>query len=522
MADMRPGCGYLRKSTEDSGISTATQRFHIEEYCKQNNIVIPPHLWFIDEDTSGAKPFMKRPGSSALMLAASEKRNREFVVCVFYCLDRLNRDLFDQMLTLKSLEDYNVMPLSTKEDLTDPSPEAKLMLHIIGAFSDHERRKTGVRIFDHNLKRHHAGLHAVGRPPLGFRINDNRTLKGHGDGPFQINEEEAARVIRLFQVYADTAGNSSATTRQLNIEGVPSSRGNFWTPSSVLRTLLRPQYRQAELFAGIIVDKPANIPPLVPTEILERVEPLLTAQYGGWRTPRVFKTQLRNHKSYTGLLVCGECGQGLVLNSPGNDRSPNFRCSTRLAHNPSPVMRQTFHANTLDILVRNAIRQGLQSCADSVNRVHVPLKVKAVPVETKIKKLQFRRDKFVEMYASGTIDWAKYSKEINDIDKELSNLTAVASADKAPLMQPATAASLIDMFEDTWELAAYNNSAKRELMVSVLGIPKGGIIVSVQRASDSKRSQTEMSVEVTALKLSAEPIRASITGIHKPAPLAGL
>jgi putative DNA-invertase from lambdoid prophage Rac len=119
---------YLRCSTSEQ--STELQRKEIESY-------VQTHGWsftiFEDHGVSGTHE--RRPQLQALLKNA---RARKLDVVVVYKLDRFFRSLKHLVVTLQELDDLGVAFISVKDSIDLSTASGRLMMHLIGAFSQFE------------------------------------------------------------------------------------------------------------------------------------------------------------------------------------------------------------------------------------------------------------------------------------------------------------------------------------------------------------------------------------------------
>jgi len=122
------------------------------------------------------------------------------------------------------------------------------MLSLTNFASEMEREKARQRTYDAMVRKARA-LHVTGGKVYGY---DNVDVPSPDDNGTrlrvvrQINEEQAAIVRRLFELYASGVGMVKIAHR-LNQEGVKPPRGRGWAPSGIREMLHR------ELYRGVVV-----------------------------------------------------------------------------------------------------------------------------------------------------------------------------------------------------------------------------------------------------------------------------
>ena len=237
---------YARKSTDQVGVrdeerSVTRQVEHARAYASDKGWIVADAYIYVDDGISGAE-FAHRPGFVRLMNAL--KPSPPFQALIMSEESRLGREAIETAYALKQLVTAGVRVWFYLEDRerTLDSPTDKIMLSLTAFADELEREKARQRTYDAMRRKALAGQVTGGRV---FGYDNVRTAAG----PVVrvINEAEAAVVRRIFELYADGAGQSRIAKR-LNEEGAVSPRSQQgrprgWAPSSVHEVLERPLYR---------------------------------------------------------------------------------------------------------------------------------------------------------------------------------------------------------------------------------------------------------------------------------------
>ena len=237
---------YARKSTEQNGVadeakSVARQTEHAKAYAAKKGWTVSDEHVYTDDGISGAE-FVKRPGFIRLMNALSPRP--AFQVLIMSEESRLGREQIETAYALKQITDAGVRVFFYLEDRerTLDSAMDKVMLSLTNFATEMEREKARQRTYDAMLRKAKA-LHVTGGKVYGY---DNTEILGP-DGTRasvarRINEEQAAVVRRIFELYASGTGMLTIAHR-LNEEGVKPPRGRGWAPSGIREMLYRSLYR---------------------------------------------------------------------------------------------------------------------------------------------------------------------------------------------------------------------------------------------------------------------------------------
>lgn len=119
---------YLRCSTQEQ--STDLQRIEIQRLADQRGWT---DLTFFEDKASGTST--KRPQFAALLTGA---RKGLLDVIIVWRLDRFARSLKDLVTTLHELSELNVAFVSVRDQIDLTTSTGRLMLHLLGAFSQFE------------------------------------------------------------------------------------------------------------------------------------------------------------------------------------------------------------------------------------------------------------------------------------------------------------------------------------------------------------------------------------------------
>jgi site-specific DNA recombinase len=205
---------YTRKSTEE-GLeqefnSLDAQREAGEAFIasqKSEGWVCLPDRY---EDGGFTGGNMERPALKRLMADIDAGR----VDCVMvYKVDRLSRSLLDFTQIMEALERRGVSFVSVTQQFNTTSSMGRLTLNILLSFAQFEREIISERTRDKIAAARRKGKWSGGRPVLGYDV-------APGGGRLVVNEDEAARVRAIYEVYLD---------RQSLIETIKELDARGWT-----------------------------------------------------------------------------------------------------------------------------------------------------------------------------------------------------------------------------------------------------------------------------------------------------
>lgn len=176
---MKRAARYLRVSRSD-------QRENLQ--ADETEQLIERREWelietYVDHGVSGSRE--RRPDLDRLL---ADARKRRFDVLVVWRSDRLFRSLRHMVNTLAELDAIGVHFVSASEVFDTTTPQGKLLLHLVAAFSEFERNTL--------IERTRAGMAAakrrgvrLGRPQVELDLGKARQLRQAGLSYRQIADQ---------------------------------------------------------------------------------------------------------------------------------------------------------------------------------------------------------------------------------------------------------------------------------------------------------------------------------------------
>ena len=188
---------YTRKSTEE-GLdrefnSLDAQREAAEAYIKSQAhegwVRLPEH--YDDGGFTGGN--MDRPALARLIADIEAGRIDAVIV---YKVDRFSRSLLDFAKMMELFERHQVAFVSVTQQFNTATSMGRLILNVLLSFAQFEREIISERTRDKIAAARRKGKWSGGMPRLGYDV-DPRLKK------LIVNEEEAARVRAIFQLYLE-------------------------------------------------------------------------------------------------------------------------------------------------------------------------------------------------------------------------------------------------------------------------------------------------------------------------------
>lgn len=249
------------------------------------------------------------------MLAHARELSDTLDGLLFYKVDRAARNMKDWIELLELRDRLNIKIICITEPF-DESPAGKLNGNMIAAISQFYSDQLSIRTQEGVARRVKSGFFP-GHAPYGYE-----NYRENGRGLIRINEERAANVRRIFELYAYHRHTLESITHQMKNEGrvYRNSMPNFQC-SMVHRILTDRSYIGDIKHRGQWHE--GTHAPIVDRSTFDRVQTLL-----GVKT-------YSNHESVYGsaLVTCGHCGRPLVCEvktkqtKSGEREYRYYRCS---------------------------------------------------------------------------------------------------------------------------------------------------------------------------------------------------
>ncbi|MEI6160912.1 MAG: recombinase family protein, partial [Roseococcus sp.] len=202
---------------------------------------------------------------------------------VAYRLDRLSRSLTDFVRMMERLEAHGVTFVSVTQSFNTTTSMGRLTLNILLLFAQFEREVIGERIRDKFAASRARGMWMGGKVPLGYDVVARKLI---------MNEEEAPRVRRVFEIFAET-GSGMETVKRLREEGATSKAGRPLDKGDVYKLLNNRTHVGEAAHKGNIY--PGEHQGIVPRELWDRahavlqVSPRVRANQNRAQTPALLK-----------------------------------------------------------------------------------------------------------------------------------------------------------------------------------------------------------------------------------------
>ena len=215
---------------------------------------------------------------------------------VVYKVDRLSRSLMDFAKLVETMEAHGVTFVSVTQSFSTTTSMGRLTLNMLLSFAQYEREIIGERIRDKFAASRARGMWMGGKVPLGYDVVARKLV---------VNEDEAPRVRRVFEIFAET-GSGIETVNRLRAEGATSKSGRPLDKGDVYKLLNNRTYVGEAAHKGQV--SPGEHQGIVPRELWDRAHAVLQV------SPRVRANQ---NRAQTPALL-----KGLIFGVDGRTLSP--------------------------------------------------------------------------------------------------------------------------------------------------------------------------------------------------------
>ena len=363
---------YTRKSTEE-GLdqdfnSLDAQREAAEAFIASQRaegwVCLPEH--YDDGGFTGGN--MDRPALKRLM---ADIEDGQIDCVIVYKVDRMSRSLLDFSRIMGALEERGVSFVSVTQQFNTTSSMGRLTLNILLSFAQFERELISERTRDKIAATRRKGKWSGGRPVLGFDVDP-------GGGRLLVNEDEAARVRAIFELYQEQ-GSLIATIREMDARGWTNKRwttkagreigGRPYNKHSLHSLLTNVLYLGKVTYKGEIYE--GEQPALVSEEAFQAVHQLLkrNGATGGREVRNRFGAVLK------GLLNCAPCSAAMVPThtTKGDRRYRYYVCSSAQKRGWHTCPSKSIPAQEIERFVVDQIRdigKDPELIAETIREVH--------------------------------------------------------------------------------------------------------------------------------------------------------
>jgi DNA invertase Pin-like site-specific DNA recombinase len=297
---------YIRVSTEEQGeFSPDAQLKAIQNYCKNNNLILDKEYIYIDEGISGRKAD-KRPAFQDMIKHAKKK---EFDVILVHKFDRFARSREDSVVYKSLLKrDCNIKVVSITESIEDDkfSVILEAMLEAMAEYYSLNLSDEVKKGMAEKAERGEWQTYA----PFGYKIVDKK---------LEILDEQASVIKMIFNDFINGEGYLFIA-KKVNDMGYRTRFGNKFENRNIEYILKNPVYKgyarwtptgkvRRKTSADTIIKK-SNHEPIIDEKTFDEVQELIAQRKQLHR--KWYKGTSSSIHWLNGLVRCKTCGKTMV------------------------------------------------------------------------------------------------------------------------------------------------------------------------------------------------------------------
>lgn len=390
---------YVRVSSDEQarGESIGDQLQALRKWAADNGHIAP--LEYIDEGFSARKSYKTRPAMQRLV---ADIEADKISVVAFVRIDRWFRSLRDYYAVQTILDAHGVDWDAITQRFDTLTSSGRLALNTHLSVSEFEADQTSDRIKFTISQKRERGEVVCGSVPLGYRIENKKPVK----------DEKTAPVVEAF------FNEYTATGRFRASIDAAAAAGMQITVSRAAGMLKR-----AASYAGTVQGIPtyAYITP-------EQAEKILESRHNRPRSSGIVHL-------FAGYIYCSECGHRMSAHpcvrtsrvTGEKTRFTSYFCHRqvdRKCHNKVNIMQKTIEAELLARLEPELDAYILQAETAAAG------KKPATDPRAKIKALEDKRARLVDLYIDGAITKQAFEKRRATIDDEIARLSVAPVPEK--------------------------------------------------------------------------------------------
>jgi site-specific DNA recombinase len=502
---------YARRSQEHQEESVERQVTLATAFCEKKGWRIVT-IYRDDQQNTGRREFVKRT-QFLRMMADAEEGSFDTVVC--RDLTRLGGDMARTMLAIEELKECGVTVHYFVDDTEQKlATTDKMMLAMRTGFAEQERDGISSRVREAlHLKATQA--YCVGGRCYGYSLVPimNGSVKIRTE--YAICPTESAIVREIFSSYANGQGLKRIAS-DLNSRGVPSPRGQSWSPTCIRPMLLRERYagliqwgkrhktyrrgtkiRVAQAEAEwVAVDAPhlRIVDQAVWQAVAERFtrQVRLTGHRGGDRAP--------TKHLLSGFLKCGECGGSVSaeMKKWGAHSVDHYLCKKHRQGGVTACSNSVRRpVATVDEIVLAFMQQFSSMCLDQVMAIVKADMAKAAAdagkgtcdLEAQAKKLRTEVGKLAESLLATDTKPLIVMRMISDREQQLADLeTRIAAARVKPAVRKQELARVEEAIRAKLaDVSSLLGSSTDDARTALEGLLDGPLIVSREEGPDGHK-----------------------------------
>lgn len=393
---MKRAALYIRVSTEEQarhGLSLTDQKNALEIYAKDNGYTIVGE--YEDAGISARKSYKKRP---ALLRLLDDCKAGKIDTVLFIKLDRWFRNVANYYAVQEILDKYHVTWKATQEDYETQTASGRFKVNIMLSVAQDEADRTSERIkfvFDGKRERREP---ITGHPPSGYKIVNKKIVK---------DEKSEKMIDDFFRKFLQTG---SVSETQKYISDTYGTLIDYQVASKILRSTA---------YYGFWHGVDGMCEPYITKAQYDQIQDM--------RKKTVRKTKENRVYLFSGIILCGECGNRMVGRTNNRSGTVNYCCpkyhEKRGCENNIFISEKKIEKYLLDTLAielkkRKSEIQKLMQDSNSKN------------VKNQIASIKKKLSKLKDLYLNDLITLEEYKIDQSTMNAQIEELEKTISAPK--------------------------------------------------------------------------------------------
>ncbi|RKP54128.1 recombinase family protein [Cohnella endophytica] len=375
---------YARVSTDRQGESIENQVSQCQEYISRLDGTYDTSDCLIYRDVAVSGYYTSVFDRAEMKQAIRDARENKFKLLVFKEVSRVGRDKQENPAIIGMFEQYGVRVVAINDNY-DSLNKDNITFDILSVLSEQESKKISSRVSSARKQKARRGQWG-GEPPLGYFVNpENKKL--------EIDEEWSPIPRLIFDLYVNHGLGTFKVAEHLNNQGIQTKNGFMWSREAINRIIRNQAYigsvihgtrrnklkREYEENGKMSKKKIQLRISKDEWQIVENAHDAIVDKHVFYQAQQILlskshhRTPRRAYHPLTGILFCGECGQGMVCQKRSH-KGKTYRyyiCKTYHKYGRNKCSQANINADELEGTIVKTIRRKLETIPSELFSVTV-------------------------------------------------------------------------------------------------------------------------------------------------------
>jgi site-specific DNA recombinase len=358
-------CGiYARVSTDKQGDSIENQVSQAREYIKRMGDEYDTEDILIYKDEAVSGYYTSVFDRAEMKVAIDDAKNKRIQLLVFKEVSRVGRDKQENPAIIGMFEQYGVRIVAINDNY-DSLNKDNITFDILSVLSEQESRKISVRVSSARKQKAARGQWN-GEAPFGYFINPETKR-------LEVDEDRGKIPSLVFDLYVNKGLGTFKVAEYLNQRDLLTKNGNLWSRETINRMIKNQAYIGQVAYGtrrnvlkreyderGAMSKKKVQIKiDRKEWQIVENAHPSLIDKELFYKAQKIISSRShergvkRAYHPLTGLLICGQCGAGMVCQkrTHGEKSYRYYICKTYHKYGRDTCSQANVNADELEKVV---------------------------------------------------------------------------------------------------------------------------------------------------------------------------